>query len=171
MNGEGKYYHYVEATENSDAKVEWVTVEGAPTATDTTAITDEQAKAIADSKAITIQTTDTNGAAKFIGIKDGTYYLVEAEAPVGYNRYTQFKQVSVNGTNVDNDNHVENLAQPDTNFDSNANARAIVEVENSTGVLLPSTGGIGTTIFYIVGGILIIAGVAYFILRRKTNTD
>ncbi len=46
-----------------------------------------------------------------------------------------------------------------------------VKVENKSGLVLPSTGGIGTTIFYIVGGLLIVAGVAYFIVRRKSNAQ
>jgi len=44
-------------------------------------------------------------------------------------------------------------------------------VVNKTGSMLPSTGGIGTTIFYILGGILIVAGVAYFIVRRKADVE
>lgn len=44
-------------------------------------------------------------------------------------------------------------------------------IENNSGTVLPSTGGIGTTIFYIVGAVLIIAGVAYFILKRKADAE
>ncbi|WP_026525502.1 isopeptide-forming domain-containing fimbrial protein [Butyrivibrio sp. MB2005] len=44
-------------------------------------------------------------------------------------------------------------------------------IVNTTGATLPSTGGIGTTIFYIVGGLLIVAGVAFFIVRRKGDAE
>ena len=56
-------------------------------------------------------------------------------------------------------------------MDTTKTAYQEVKVENLSGLTLPSTGGIGTTIFYIVGGILIVAGVAYFILRRKADAE
>ena len=46
---------------------------------------------------------------------------------------------------------------------------AWVEVENNKGSLLPSTGGIGTTIFYIVGGLLVIGAAVILVARRKSH--
>ena len=92
---------------------------------------------------------DENGAAKIVGLNQSTYYLQEDVAPTGYNKLTERKQVVVSSTTA-----LETLT-----------------VENNSGSVLPSTGGIGTTIFYILGGVLIIAGVAYFMVRRKAEAE
>ncbi len=66
------------------------------------------------------------------------------------------------------------ITQLDTVLDTDATLPAadiIKEIPNGKGTILPSTGGIGTTIFYVVGGLLIVAGVAYFIVRRKADAE
>lgn len=84
------------------------------------------------------------------GLANGDYYFEETAAPAGFNRLTERKAAKVNNADV---------------------APEKFEVVNSTGSILPSTGGVGTTIFYIVGGILIAAGAAYFMLRRKAQAE
>ncbi len=94
---------------------------------------------------------DNNGEAFVAGLDDdANYYLQEEKAPEGYTMLNGRQVVEMDRTNT---------------------AYQEVKVENKSGVVLPSTGGIGTTIFYIVGGMLIIAGVAYFILRRKADAE
>lgn len=127
-NSEGKYYYVDETTK----KVTWVdTIEGA-----TKVITDE------------------NGVAKFAGLKEDTYSLVETEAPAGYNKLTEDKEVVVTSEKNGNPQNIE------------ANISLDINVPNNTGSVLPSTGGIGTTIFYVVGGILV-AGAAILLVTRK----
>ncbi|MBE5830935.1 MAG: isopeptide-forming domain-containing fimbrial protein [Butyrivibrio sp.] len=93
---------------------------------------------------------DENGAAQIIGLtNEQTYYLQEDVAPTGYNKLTEREQVVISSTT----------------------ALETVTVKNNSGSVLPSTGGIGTTIFYILGGVLIIAGVAYFMVRRKADAE
>lgn len=82
-----------------------------------------------------------------LGVDNRTYTLVETEAPLG------FTKIEDKDIQIETDNSL------------------VVEVPNLSGSILPSTGGIGTTIFYILGGILIVAGVAYFIVRRKANAE
>ena len=74
---------------------------------------------------------------------DLTYYLRETQAPAGYN-----------------------MVGSDISFQPAADLSLVVEVPNSTGALLPSTGGMGTTILYIVGGALVIGGLAFILLRN-----
>ena len=92
---------------------------------------------------------DENGKAVVIGLDAKTYELQEEVAPKGYNLLTSRVDVVVSKT---------------TTLET-------VTVENNSGSVLPSTGGIGTTIFYILGGLLIIAGVAYFMLSRKKMAE
>ncbi len=103
--------------------------------------------AVGDEKGVEMVTGKT-GIIVVKGLKNGDYYFEETAAPAGYNRITDRRAVSVIGNN-----------------------EGAIVIENSTGSILPSTGGVGTTIFYVFGGILIIAGVAYFILRRKSQAE
>jgi fimbrial isopeptide formation D2 family protein/LPXTG-motif cell wall-anchored protein len=94
---------------------------------------------------------DKNGEALVAGLDaDFKYYLQEEVAPAGYTMLQARQEVVMDTTK--------------TTYQE-------VKVENKSGLVLPSTGGIGTTIFYIVGGLLIVAGVAYFIVRRKSNAQ
>ena len=52
-----------------------------------------------------------------------------------------------------------------------ANANQEVEVENQAGAELPSTGGIGTTIFYILGAILVIGAGVVLVTRRRMSAN
>lgn len=96
-------------------------------------------------------TTDNLGAATFSGIEDGNYYLEETEAPAGYNLLANPIAFTVtNGVVVDATNHT-------------------VHVANNTGSSLPSTGGMGTTIFYVVGGLMMAAAVVLLVTKKKTS--
>ena len=104
----------------------------------------------------TVKTTDANGAAAFDGLKDGTYYLEEVKAPAGYNLLKTPVQVTVNGANA-----------------TTANLSSLTvtgNVENSSGAELPETGGMGTTIFYVLGSVLILAAVVLLVTRKRMSS-
>ena len=108
----------------------------------------------------TVAKTDANGAASFDGLKNGTYYLEEIAAPNGYNLLDAAVEVKVNGAaaiaEVSADLGVLTVTQP---------------VANSTGATLPETGGIGTTIFYIIGGLMaVLAGVLLVTKKRLSKS-
>ena len=96
--------------------------------------------------------TDKNGAASFNGLADGTYYLVETKAPAGYNLLENPHKVEVKGGSTEADLSV------------NAN------VANSTGTTLPSTGGMGTTIFYVLGSALVLGAVVLLVTKKRMST-
>ena len=105
---------------------------------------------VADSKdaTATITTTiesDADGNVEIKGLDKATYTLTETEAPVGYNK-AEDKTVEV-GTVAE------------------------ITVENKQGAELPSTGGIGTTIFYIIGAILVIGAGVVLVTRRRMNAQ
>lgn len=92
------------------------------------------------------------------GLAAGTYYLVETEAPAGYNKLTDPIKVTI-------------TKDGDTNWTVKKNDTAendkIIDVENSTGSILPSTGGMGTIAFTVVAALLVLGVVVSFIRDRK----
>lgn len=115
--------------------------------------TDKKVEWVAAQSDATVKVTDAQGAASFDGLADGTYYLEEIEAPAGYNKLIAPATITVDGANA-------------TTADLSS-LTVTQDVENETGSLLPSTGGIGTTIFYVVGGVLLIGAAALLIAKRK----
>ncbi|SFU47841.1 SpaH/EbpB family LPXTG-anchored major pilin [Butyrivibrio sp. M55] len=93
------------------------------------------------------------------GLNAENYILEETKAPQGYNLLE---------SNVGDYKHAQQVT---VSTSSNTGAVQVATVEDGTGLTLPSTGGIGTTIFYIIGGILVVAGIAYFIVRRKADAE
>lgn len=92
------------------------------------------------------------------GLAAGTYYLIETEAPAGFNKLTDPIKVTI-------------TKDGDTNWTVKKNDTAeddkIIDVENSTGSLLPSTGGMGTIAFTVVAALLVLGVAVSFIRDRK----
>lgn len=94
------------------------------------------------------------------GLDDAIYYLKEIAAPRGYNPLTA--PVAVNLTNGNLKATVqENFYQDNTG----------VQVENQSGTTLPSTGGMGTTLFYVVGGLLMAAAAVLLIAKKRMGKN
>lgn len=105
--------------------------------------------------AVTTITSPDSGKFKIQGLGAGTYYLTETQQPAGYNKLKNPVTVVIG-----NDGNVK--------VDS-ANADP-VKVENKTGTVLPSTGGAGTTMIYLVGALLVLgSGVVLATKRRVKN--
>lgn len=82
------------------------------------------------------------------GLAPGTYYLEETTVPDGYNKLAAREAVTIT---------------------TGATAAVEITVVNNAGTELPSTGGIGTTIFYILGGLLVIGAAVILVARRKAE--
>ena len=110
---------------------------------------------------------DNNGVLKIEGIGAGTYTIEETHAPVGYNKLKEPITVVVKFVGLR-----EGSTDCMWSFNSSDASAGIYtfEVENFTGLTLPSTGGMGTTLFYVVGAILLIgAGVLIISKKRMAN--
>lgn len=91
------------------------------------------------------------------GLAAGTYYLVETEAPAGYNKLTASIKVVI--TKAGDEWTISK--------DSTEEKDKIIDVENSTGSILPSTGGMGTIAFTVVAALLVLGVAVSFIRDRK----
>ena len=106
----------------------------------------------------TVLVTDSTGIITFEGIENGIYNLIEIEAPEGYNKLTGPVEIKVGyndeGTNLINEADSHNEI-----------------VENNSGTALPSTGGIGTKIFIIVGSLLVLLSSIILITNKRISKE
>lgn len=88
--------------------------------------------------------TGTTGKIVIKGLENDDYFFEETEAPAGYNKLTaRTEKVTING------------------------ADATITVKNNTGTELPSTGGMGTTIFYILGGLMVVGAAVVLVTNKR----
>lgn len=109
---------------------------------------------VTDIAQATEYTSDASGNVQaFTGLANGTYTLEEKTVPSGYNKAAD-----------------QSFTIAEHNYTA-ANLEQTAEVTNKSGKELPSTGGIGTTIFYIIGAILVIGAGVLLVTRRRMNAN
>lgn len=98
---------------------------------------------------------------KLNGLAAGTYWLVETKAPQGYNGITAPIKITITKSG---DAEVDNwkISKDDVDVDDK-----IIDIENSTGTILPGTGGMGTILFTVVGIALVLIIAASFVISRR----
>lgn len=101
------------------------------------------------------------------GLDDATvYYLYETKAPAGYNRLTAAVRFEITATYSDaGDNCTSVTAKVNNDVQSSVS----VNVRNNKGSTLPSTGGIGTTLFYVIGGVLMAVAAVLLVTKKRMN--
>lgn len=125
-------------------------------------------------------TSDTNGLFKVIGLDDGTYYLKETKAPTGYNQLSSEIAVVITATTTNGQNWTDGqasnaLTKLEVTADGTAGTGDIstgiagITVANNKGSTLPETGGMGTTIFYVFGTILVLGAAIMLIAKKRMN--
>ena len=88
-----------------------------------------------------------------------TYWLEETEAPAGYNKLAGRVEVK-----IENSNLTTNMTG-----DTWATGNGGVQITNKTGTELPSTGGMGTTIFYVLGSILVLGAAVLLVTKKRMS--
>ena len=115
-------------------------------------------------------TVNSEGKITFTGLNKGTYTLVETKVPTGYNKAADINftiNATQNGSTTTTGGAITwSTASEDVAYNETANAFKVT-VENVSGSVLPSTGGIGTTIFYVVGTILVLGAAVLLITKRR----
>jgi len=110
-----------------------------------------------DTGAIDTIETGTSGRFRIQGLDSGSYELIETVAPDGFNRLTDPIPIE-----IQKDGTVKY---------NNTTVTGTIEVQNGTGSKMPSTGGMGTTIFYVVGSILLIGAGVLLVTKRRMSVD
>lgn len=100
----------------------------------------------------TTYTTNSSGDLEnnFVGLEPGTYTLVETAAPDGYNKMAD-KEIIVDGSETDSYTYE-------------------VDVPNRVGTTLPDTGGMGTTLFYTIGGLLVVCSAILIVTKKRMSS-
>ena len=104
------------------------------------------------------------GVLKFDGLGAGTYTISEVVVPNGYNAIEDFQVMitfdSATGTFSATANNGQQV---------NANGPFSMTIVNQSGTELPSTGGIGTTIFYTLGGLLVVGAAILLVTKKRVH--
>lgn len=127
-------------------------------------------------------TSDENGLFKVIGLDDGTYYLKETKAPTGYNLLSSEITVVITATTTNGQTWTDGTASSAlTNLSVTADGTAGtgdtstgiagITVANNKGNTLPETGGIGTTIFYVIGTVLVLGAAVLLVAKKRTGAQ
>ncbi|MBQ1903984.1 MAG: SpaH/EbpB family LPXTG-anchored major pilin [Ruminococcus sp.] len=112
--------------------------------------------------------TKANGYLSFAGLDAGTYKITELEAPEGYNKLPDTIIVTLSAKyNTDENRFVWTCKVGNTTVDSQTGGCYHFQVANNKGATLPGTGGMGTTIFYVVGGLLIVCAGALLVTKIR----
>ena len=111
----------------------------------------------------------------FEGLDDGYYVLCETTTPAGYNTWdpqafkveathTKTAITALSGTKINNGDTIT--------FEPNTGAGSLTTtIQNQQGSTLPSTGGIGTTLFYVGGGILVLLAVVLLVTKKRMGAN
>lgn len=126
-------------------------------------------------------TTPKEGVITIKGVKSGEYSITEVAAPDGYNKLanpvsvtaTKTGETSTNTTfYLDADGNVtETVTETVVTYENKNIAATAVLVVNKAGLELPSTGGMGTTIFYVLGGVLVVGAAILLITKKRMNSE
>ena len=101
------------------------------------------------------------------GLDDATvYYLYETKAPAGYNRLTAAVRFEITATYSDAG---DNCTSVTATVNNDVQSSVSVNVRNNKGSTLPSTGGIGTTLFYVIGGGLMAVAAVLLVTKKRMN--
>lgn len=146
INDKGDYLYY------NEGKVEWIEASKAVLSGNGKNISTVTSKATADGK------DPEQYNIEFTGLGDGKYQVVEIQAPAGYNGSDEPSQEMTTSVSVGADKKV-------------TITNGWTKVENNKGTTLPSTGGIGTTMFYVVGGLLVAAAVVVLVSKKRMGAE
>ena len=115
-----------------------------------------------------VKVGDAESVFDWVGIDDGDYKLVEVSAPKGYNKADDVLfTVTADHEVLSVDPKLISLDGGDNFTGEIVPGTVTTTIENQAGVTLPETGGIGTTIFYVLGGILLLGATVLLIARKR----
>ena len=128
-------------------------------------------------KAIAVVKNDEGTTFTFSGLDDGNYRLTETKTPAGYNTIAPIEFTITAEHDLLSENPAltslsGNATTGEITFASNTTEGSLTaDVVNNAGATLPETGGIGTTIFYVLGGALMLGAVVLLVTKKRMSAE
>ncbi len=128
-------------------------------------------------EAITVVKSEDGTTFTFSGLDDGKYRLTETKTPAGYNTIEPIEFTITAEHDVLSDNPAltslsGNATTGEITFTSSTTEGSLsADVVNKAGSTLPETGGMGTTIFYILGGLLVLFAVVLLVSKKRMSSE
>jgi LPXTG-motif cell wall-anchored protein len=171
-----KLYKKVSDTETTGAKTGGAIKAELGTDIKAGALQDDVYYILVDTVDATKAAGKTNYTASFQRVDDGDYVLVESGVPTGYNPW-ESKSFTIEATHTQDTDQSAPLTLTDLKATGDLEMTGNVatgsmskDIVNQSGSVLPSTGGIGTTIFYVLGGLLVV-GAGIVLVARKNAAE
>ena len=174
-NANGTYYRLKDGTYTTTAPTDDTT--DSYDGTDKYVRVQEVNEGTADENGLTAEGwVDSNGNITFTGLGAGTYTITELIAPAGYNLLKEPIVLKIDFA-MDEENKVPVwtitkdgtvLTADEVTMENNC---VSFDVVNKAGATLPATGGIGTTIFYVAGAILVLVSVVLLVTKKRMNAE
>lgn len=106
------------------------------------------------------------------GLDDGDYKISETTTPAGYNTIADIEFTITAEHDVLSDNPTLPSLSGGNKFTGEVSTGAVsADIENNAGSTLPETGGIGTTIFYVIGSILVLGAVVLLVTKKRMGAS
>ncbi len=125
-----------------------------------------QSEQVADTSDEIIVEVGETGRVSFSGLGTGVYYLTEVQAPNGYNLLDEPIKLVIGF------NYQTGTFTYDWRHEGAANALSAtmtIQIVNTKGNVLPETGGMGTTMFYVFGGIMVLAATVLLVTKKRMS--
>lgn len=118
-----------------------------------------------------VGTVGEDGVLRFEGLAAGEYVITELKAPDGYNKLSSPITITISWEKDESDLTKCKWTVTGEGAKVDSDGRITLRVENNKGTTLPSTGGMGTTIFYAVGSILVLGAAIILIAKKRANVE
>lgn len=119
----------------------------------------------------TTLSSDKDGKFSVAGLDDGNYYIKEVQQLPGYNKLTEDVEVAIVANTSNGQSGAGEVSELKwvKLIDKNNIEGTVVTIKNNKGTNLPTTGGMGTTIFYVVGSILVLGAAILLITKKRMS--
>ncbi len=119
-------------------------------------------------------TTDENGKISVAGLQAGTYFLEETEAPIGYDTLKKDVEITIKAKinelgKLETSDGISTTSVSPSTIKVEEDGTISLTIPNRYSTILPSTGGIGTIIFYVLGSVLLVGASGYLIYSKVKN--
>ncbi len=116
--------------------------------------------------------SDEKGAFGIQGLGDGTYFLQETKAPAGYNLITSPIEFEITSTQENKELKSVSIKIGEKTVNGTVSTGTVnTTVENTKGTTLPETGGMGTTMLYVAGGILLVGSAVLLVTKKRMGHE